>query len=84
MNILMGDTVQKWSPEEPRECSARKNDLDITDVQEMRWGGKRASHNRLHQFITGFAVNKGVRHVVIDFRISVERMCVPRVKANVL
>jgi hypothetical protein len=39
---------------------------------------------RSHQSGTGLAVNTSVRHVVIDFRVTDERMYVLRLKAKIL
>ncbi|XP_042906181.1 craniofacial development protein 2-like [Parasteatoda tepidariorum] len=67
--------------------------LDVLAVQEMRWTGsgvmdKRncsiyySCHDRLHQFGTGFIVNKRIRDKVIEFKPVNERICRIRIKGR--
>jgi exonuclease III len=60
--------------------------IDILAIQEIRWVGQNilekkqctiyySCHNKIHQFGTGFVVNKNMKHLVMDFQPINMRLC---------
>ena len=60
--------------------------MDITAIQEIRWTGEgiigKKNHiifyscdRKHHMFGTGFIVNKGIKHLVTDFKAKTPRIC---------
>ena len=67
--------------------------IDILAIQEMRWIGHGilekkdytvyySCHKSLHQFGTGFVLNRKIRHLIIDFQPVDMRICKIRVKGR--
>jgi hypothetical protein len=65
----------------------------ILAVQEMRWVGQSilekkectvyySCHKSLHQCVTGFIINKNIRHLVIDFQPINMRTCKIRLRGR--
>jgi len=64
---------------------------DITAVQEIRWTGEviidKKDHiifyscdRKHHMFVTGFIVNKRIKHLVTDFEAKTPTICKIRVR----
>jgi hypothetical protein len=68
--------------------------IDTLANQEIRWVGQNildkkectiyySYHNKIHQFGTGFVVNKNMKHLVIDFQPINIRLCKLRLRGRV-